>query len=66
MDDTGMRITGASRCGALRCEAGGAPLRFSGRTRQFVTKSARGGDAARYACAVRSSLVFGEPAGCPA
>jgi len=66
MDDTGMRITGARRCGALRCEAGGAPLRFSRRTQRFVTTSARGGDAVRNASAVRSSLVFDAPPGCPA
>jgi len=59
MDDTATNITGGCLCGPLRCEADGAPLRFSGRTRQFVTKSARGGNAVRNASAVRRRQVFG-------
>jgi len=34
-------------------------VRFTGRTRMFSSKSARGGDAVRNFCAVCGSLVFG-------
>ena len=34
-------------------------VRFSGETRMFVSKSARGGDAVRNSCPICSSLVFG-------
>ena len=34
-------------------------VRFSGETRKFVSKSARGSDAVRNSCPVCSSLVFG-------
>jgi hypothetical protein len=34
-------------------------VRFSGQTRKFTSKSARGGDAVRNFCAVCGSLVFG-------
>ncbi len=34
-------------------------LTFSGRTRQFTSKSARGGDAVRNSCPVCGGLVFG-------
>jgi hypothetical protein len=37
----------------------GSNVRFSGATRQFATKSARGGDAVRNSCQVCGSLVFG-------
>ena len=38
-------------------------VRFSGETRMFVSKSARGGDAVRNSCPVCSSLVFGGQVG---
>jgi hypothetical protein len=34
-------------------------VRFTGPTRQFVSKAARGGDAVRNSCPVCGSLVFG-------
>ena len=34
-------------------------VRFSGETRKFVSKSARGSDAVRNSCPICSSLVFG-------
>jgi hypothetical protein len=34
-------------------------VRFTGQTRMFVSKSARGGDAVRNSCPICSSLVFG-------
>jgi hypothetical protein len=34
-------------------------VRFTGATRQFVSKAARGGDAVRNTCPVCSALVFG-------
>jgi hypothetical protein len=34
-------------------------LRFTGKPRMFVSKSARGSDAVRNSCPVCSSLVFG-------
>ena len=34
-------------------------VRFSGPTRQFISKAARGGDAVRNFCATCGSLVFG-------
>jgi hypothetical protein len=34
-------------------------LRFSGETRKFISKSARGGDAVRNSCPVCGGLVFG-------
>jgi hypothetical protein len=34
-------------------------VRFSGQTRQFVSKAANGGDAVRNSCPICSSLVFG-------
>jgi len=34
-------------------------VRFSGQTRKFVSKAARGGDAVRNSCPVCGSLVFG-------
>jgi hypothetical protein len=34
-------------------------LRFSGQSRTFTSKAARGGDAVRNYCAVCGSLVFG-------
>jgi hypothetical protein len=38
-------------------------VRFSGRTQQFVSKAANGGDAVRNSCPVCGSLVFGGEAG---
>src|SRR5262245_57034847 len=38
-------------------------VRFSGATRQFASKSARGGDAVRNFCPVCGSLVFGGEVG---
>lgn len=38
-------------------------VRISGATRQFITKSARGGDAVRNTCPICGSLVFGGVAG---
>ncbi len=34
-------------------------VRFTGDTRMYVSKSARGGDAVRNSCPICSSLVFG-------
>src|SRR6202166_4432316 len=38
-------------------------VRFSGQTRQFVSKAASGGDAVRNFCPVCGSLVFGGDVG---
>ncbi|HEY0421065.1 MAG TPA: GFA family protein, partial [Acetobacteraceae bacterium] len=38
-------------------------VRFSGETRKFVSKSARGGNAVRNSCPACSSLVFGGEVG---
>jgi hypothetical protein len=38
-------------------------VRFSGQTRQFVSKAANGGDAVRNFCAICNSLVFGGEVG---
>ena len=38
-------------------------VRFSGRTRQFRSKSFRGGDAVRNSCPICGSLVFGGEVG---
>lgn len=38
-------------------------VRFSGQTRQFISKAARGGDAVRNFCPVCGGLVFGGEVG---
>jgi hypothetical protein len=63
------RMTGHCYCDDCRRASGsgfipfmGFPssaVRFSGESRMFVSKSARGGDAVRNSCPVCSSLVFG-------
>jgi hypothetical protein len=63
------RFAGHCYCGDCRKASGsgfipfmGFPasaVQFSGQTRKFVSKSARGGDAVRNSCPVCSSLVFG-------
>ena len=63
------RMTGHCYCEDCRKASGsgfipfmGFPssaVRFSGETRMFVSKSARGGDAVRNSCPICSSLVFG-------
>jgi hypothetical protein len=63
------RYAGYCFCGDCRKASGSAyvpfmgfassAVRFSGETRQFVSRSARGSDAVRNFCPVCGSLVFG-------
>jgi hypothetical protein len=62
-------MTGHCYCGDCRKASGSGfipfmgfsadQLRFTGETRRFVSRSARGGDAVRNSCPVCGGLVFG-------